>query len=116
MKTRTWILLFAALFVILTGIVLLQSRAESAAQAEVLSDGKLLYTLDLRQDTELTVRSERGYNIITVQDGKIRVSEASCPDRDCVRCGAKNSGAPIVCLPNRLTIRFLSQELDGITK
>ena len=115
MKTRTWIILLAASFALLCGIVYLQSRAQPALRAEVLSDGKLLYTLDLRQDGVYTVTYLDGSNTIEVKDGMIRVTQASCPDLDCVRCGAKNSGAPIVCLPNRLTIRFLSTELDGVT-
>ena len=116
MRTRTWVLLFAALALVLGGIVLLQSRAAPASQAEVLSDGELLYTLDLRQDGVYTVRYGSGTNTLEVKDGMIRVTDASCPDRDCVRCGAKNSGAPIVCLPNRLTIRFVDREYDGITQ
>ena len=115
MKTKTWIILFAALFVLLLGIVLLQSRAAPAYRAEVLSDGKLLYTLDLRQDGAYTVEYRGGWNTLEVRDGKISVTAASCPDLDCVRCGAKNTGAPIVCLPNRLTVRFADRELDGVT-
>jgi hypothetical protein len=45
------------------------------------------------------------------------VTAASCPDGDCVRCGAQNSGPPITCLPNRLTIRFsASGGVDGVAK
>ena len=115
MKTRSWIILYAALFALLLGLVLAQSLAQPAAQAELLSDGRLLYTLDLRQDAELTVDYGDGWNRVEVKEGKIAVTAASCPEQDCVRCGAKNSGAPIVCLPNRLTIRFVDNELDGVT-
>ena len=63
-----------------------------------------------------TIENENGgYNVITVQDGKIGVSEATCPDHYCMKRGLCNSGTEIVCLPNRMTIRFLgAQEIDAI--
>lgn len=32
--------------------------------------------------------------------------EAECPDHTCINMGWLDSAAPIVCLPNRLVIRF----------
>ena len=118
MKTKSWILLFCALFALLAGIVLLQRlRAEPAARAEILVDGALWRTVDLSRDDAFRVESERGWNEIEVKDGTICVVRASCPDGDCVRCGRKNCGAPIVCLPNRVSIRFSDAGgLDGVTR
>jgi len=46
-----------------------------------------------------------GNNIISVEQGRIRVFAASCPDLICVRQGWVSNGlVPIVCLPNRLVI------------
>ena len=70
------------------------------------SDGKLLYTLDLRVDQTRTVDSSFGTNVITVSGGKIAVTEATCPDHYCMKRGFCSGGAQIVCLPNRLVIRF----------
>ena len=50
-----------------------------------------------------------------VENGKIGVCEATCPDHYCMKRGFCNSGTEIVCLPNRLTIRFLGQqEIDAV--
>ena len=85
-----------------------------ADYAQVYSDGKLLHTLDLRIDRTLTVENGNGVNIVTVRDGKIAVTEANCPDGYCMDRGFCGGGAQIVCLPNRLVIRFLGeQEIDG---
>ena len=55
--------------------------------------------------------------VSAVSDGKIAVTAASCPDADCVRCGPQNSGPPIVCLPNRVSIRFSENgEVDGAVR
>ena len=118
MKTKVWILLLAAVFLVLAGIVLVQHlTAKPAARAEIWVDGALYKTLDLSQDGTLRVETERGWNEIKVRGGKVSVTAASCPDADCVRCGAKNAGAPIVCLPNRLSIRFSDPGgVDGVTR
>lgn len=116
MKTKIWIALIAAVLAVCVGLsVWLLWPGEDAAYAEIWSDGKLLHTLALSVDREITVQTERGTNVITVKDGKIAVTEADCPDHYCMDRGFCAGGAQIVCLPNRLVIRFASQqELDGV--
>ncbi len=120
LKTRTWILLLGAVFLLLAAVLVIQKRtAKPAARAEVWVDGSLQQTLDLSVDGEYRIETDRGWNELTVQDGKVAVTAASCPDGDCVRCGMQNSGPPITCLPNRLTIRFVSggaDEVDGVAR
>lgn len=117
MKTKFWIGLVAALLVVSVGLSLwLLWPGEDAAYAEIWSEGKLLYTLPLTQDREVTVQTDRGTNVITIKDGKIAVTDADCPDHYCMDRGFCASGAQIVCLPNRLVIRFVGQqELDGVS-
>lgn len=120
-KTKTWVLLLGAVFVLLAGLTAWQYLgSKKAARAEIWVDGELKKTVDLSEDGTFVVESHGGWNRIQVKDGKISVIEASCPDGDCVRCGAKNSGAPIVCLPNRLMIRFSesgdSAGVDGVVR
>ena len=117
MKTRTWIILFAVILAICLGAgFYLLAPGDASTSAEITRQGQVLKTVDLRIDQSFTVESENGgYNVITVQDGKIAVTEASCPDHYCMMRGFCDSGTEIVCLPNRLTIRFLGQqEIDAI--
>ena len=115
MKTRFWILAMAALLLLCLGLsIYWMLPGEEAAYAQVLSDGKVIHTLDLRYDRELTVTTEKGTNVITVRDGKIAVTSASCPDHVCMDRGFCSGGVQIVCLPNALVIRFLGeQDIDG---
>ena len=117
MKTRTWILIFSALLAgcLAAGFYLL-APGEASDRAEITSHGQIVKTVDLHIDQEFTVdNGTGGYNVITVKDGKIGVTEATCPDHYCMKRGMCNSGTEIVCLPNRLTIRFLGeQEIDAI--
>ena len=116
MKSKTWILLIGTLLVLCLGLSLwLLLPGGDAAAAEVWLDGKLLYMLDLRVDQKLTVTSENGINEITVREGKIAVTQADCPDGYCMDRGWCGGGAQIVCLPNRLVIRFVGKtQIDGI--
>lgn len=118
MKTKTWVLLLFALFLVLSGVVAWQYLgAKPAGTAQVWADGELVRTLDLSVDGEYRIETDRGWNVLTVQDGKLAVTAASCPDGDCVRCGSRNADPPIVCLPNRLSIRFSDPgEVDGVVR
>ncbi len=75
---------------------------------EILQDDKVLYTIDLtgQEDRIIQVEYEGRTNTVQIQNGRIRVLEADCPDHTCVRMGWLDSAAPIVCLPNHLVIRF----------
>ena len=117
MKTRTWILLFAVLLIACLGLSIpLLFPGEDASRAEILIDGKLVRSVDLHIDQHFTLDTHNGgQNTVTVRDGKIAVTEANCPDHYCMERGFCNSGAQIVCLPNRLVIRFVGeQEIDAV--
>ena len=117
MKTKTWILLFLLLAAVCAGLsipLLLPSDGPGAALAQVSSNGEIVATVELALDREFTVANGDDYNIITLKDGKIAVTEATCPDHYCMKRGFCNSGTEIVCLPNKLVIRFLgTQEVDA---
>ena len=114
MKTKFWIIGIGCLFVLCLGLSLLLLWPGEAVYAQVYSDGVLLYTLNLKMDQTVEVTSQNGHNTLTVRDGKIAVTQADCPDHYCMQRGYCNGGAQIVCLPNRLVIRFLQNEtIDG---
>ncbi|MGN0594955.1 MAG: NusG domain II-containing protein [Hominimerdicola sp.] len=77
---------------------------------EIVQDGTVLYTFDLEtaENMDYEIISENGSkNIVTITDGEICISYAECPDHTCVKMGNLYSeNLPIVCLPNKLIIRF----------
>ena len=115
MKTRTWIIVLGLVLAVCLGLsIWLMLPGEPAGQAEIWLDGELYRTVDLDRDQQFEVRSDHGTNTVTVKDGKIAVTEADCPDHYCMQRGFCDSGAQIVCLPNRLVIKFVGeQEVDG---
>ena len=113
MKTKTWLLIFGAIALLCVVALLIPNKP--AATAEVRMDGEILYTLDLSKNCEYRVEHGEDWNLIVVEDGKIRVEAASCAGQDCVRRGESDGGTPIVCLPNRLVIEFTGDDkLDAI--
>lgn len=80
-------------------------------QVEILQDGEVLYTIDLEQaeDQTIPVTYEGRTNVIEIQDHKIRVREADCPDQICVQMDWLDA-APIVCLPNHLSIQYTDEK------
>lgn len=119
MKTKFWIILIAAIFVLCVGasIVLFLPGAD-AERAEIWSGGKLICTVTLMEDRTFDVPTPNGEgsNTVTVEDGAISITAATCPDHYCMRRGACKGGADIVCLPNKLIIKFVTEaELDAVT-
>ena len=117
MKTKTWIVILSVLLAVCLGLSIpLLLPGEDADYAQILSDGRVLHTVDLHIDREIRVDSPSGgHNLITVKNGAIAVTEATCPDHYCMNRGYCRSGAQIVCLPNRLVIRFLGQQsIDAV--
>ena len=116
MKTRSWTILLGILFFLsLMGSFLVLRPRPEAAQAQISSGGKVVKTVNLHENQQFTITSETGgINVITVEDGKIAVTEASCPDHYCMKRGFCGNGTDIVCLPNRLVIHFIgAQTVDA---
>lgn len=75
--------------------------------ADVYIDGKLVQTIDMTVDDAYEFSTDRGSNTVVVESGKIRVSDADCPDKVCVDMGWKSRrGETITCLPHKLVIEI----------
>ena len=119
MKTRVILFLLLAAVAASAAWLLLRDGDTDAPTARILRDGVLLEKIDLNQVEEsytLTFEDERGTNTVLVEPGRIRISEADCPDQVCVNQGFISDGTvPIVCLPHRLLVEIVGAEgdLDG---
>ncbi len=86
-----------------------RSFAKPPKTAQILQNGVVIRTVDLEnvaEPYEFELVSENGgHNTIRVENGRIGVVAADCPDKICVRQGFIESGVlPIVCLPHRLSV------------
>ncbi len=114
-KTRTWILLFSSLALLCVAAILLLNGVRGAAVSEIVRNGEVVRRIDLSRviaaETFTIEDGDGGYNVITVEPGRIRVEEANCPNRVCVRYGwLSKSRIPILCIPHKLMIRIVSAD------
>ncbi len=103
-------ILAGALFIAGALGTLLLLKPKKTDIVQVLRDDQVLYTVYISGEDDRFLKVEYGdsYNLLEIKDGKIRVSEAGCPDNTCVKMGWLSSSAPIVCLPNHLVIKYVS--------
>ena len=106
---------FAAVIIALVigGVLATNAFGQSvAAKSAVVKDSdNNEYVLDLSKDSATVVSTELGTNLVVVENGTVRVSEADCPNQDCVNQGAiSKAGQQIVCLPHKLTIDISDRE------
>jgi hypothetical protein len=109
-KRRNTILLAVVLLTVFGIGWLVQHRmlGNSGPAAVVQYNGEIIHRLPLNRETSVVVGDRDGdYNIVTVKDGKVSVTETNCPDQICVEMGWLSNGiTPIVCMPARLSINL----------
>ena len=115
MKNRTWAFLFAGL---IAALLLIWKLLPGGAGDRVLiyQDSTLVQTIQLPHTgapETIEISGPAGGNTVEISEDGVRVLSAGCPDGICVAHGYLREGTgPIVCLPNRLVIRF-SNETGG---
>ena len=101
-----------ALLAVLVAVFYLPKNSRDPVLAEIYRDGQLLQRVSLDTDTSFEVAGEYT-NVITVRDGGIAITASDCPGEDCVHSGAiRSSGRSIVCLPNGVEVRVVTQASD----
>ena len=85
---------------------------DSAAKAQIYLNGELIKTVSLDENQKFKVEGQYS-STIAVKDGAISFTDSNCPGQDCVHSGSiDGSGRSLVCLPNRVEIRVVSDESD----
>ena len=94
-------------------LVLLGLRKPEQRCVEIVQNGQILRTVNLThaKDEDIRIDAPDGsYNLVCIRDGEIWVEDAGCPDQTCVKMGMlRAESLPIVCLPNKLVIRFAEE-------
>ena len=119
MKTKYWIFLFTSLAVLalIIHLFLFQGGSEEAIVARIYQDGNLKESVslsDISAPYTLTFTSPAGgENIVLIENGRISMQFATCPDQICVQQGVvSRGGIPIVCLPHRLVIELFDTAMQ----
>lgn len=96
------------------------NKNRESSQVVILINGEETDRYPLSEDKIITVSDhDGGYNLILISGGSVKVTDADCPDKLCVKQREiSRSGESIICLPHKLVIMIESPEesdLDAIT-
>ena len=79
----------------------------SGKTAFIYENGRPIEKVDLSRDHTFALSIEKGSMEIEVGEGRIRVSNSSCPHKACVHAGWVNRARrPIICVPNKVLIEI----------
>lgn len=100
------------------GIYLFSKTGESV---RITIDGTVYGTYSLNEDREIPVeRNGSVINVVRIEDGNVRMEQATCPDALCIRQGAiSRERQTIVCLPHKLVVEVYGtheQEYDTVSQ
>lgn len=112
-KKRDFILAAVLLAIALAAFFYIRfSHRTPAMEARVYVDGNLTETLNLNQNQELNISgADGGSNHLIIKDGEIWCSDATCPDKLCVKQGKKHLNTDtIICRPNRVSVVIVGLE------
>ena len=67
-------------------------------------NGEIVKILPLSQDTEYWIQTEEGTNLLIIQNGIARITEADCPDLVCMYMGILSPTNVLTCSPHGVII------------
>ncbi len=110
------LLLFAFVLAALALAALVWALRGPGQQVVVRVDGTVAASFPLTEERTYRIETaDGGENLLVIEDGTARLTEANCPDRLCVNQGAiRWAGDSIICLPHGVIIEITggSDELD----
>ena len=88
-------------------------KDDDTVHAVVRHQGQVVKTLPLTEDGSYTFSCPEGKNLIVVENGRVFVSSADCPGKECVMSAPldkDDSLGVIACLPHGLTVTIEKEE------
>ncbi|MEI3337682.1 MAG: NusG domain II-containing protein [Clostridium sp.] len=120
-------ILILALIIVLSlfSLKMINRESKTLGIVKVIKNNEVIKTIDLskvKESYEFEVKGDNEEsNTIKVENTGVSIVSASCKDKICIHTGKiKDSSLPIVCLPNKLIIKFEStkeseDDIDGKT-
>ncbi|GLC28980.1 hypothetical protein bsdE14_03900 [Clostridium omnivorum] len=115
---KKWdVIIIAALIIISIipeGVMFISNiNKHDSVYVEIYSQGKLFKKLPLEKDSEkatYTIKNEFGENVVEINNGQVKVIDADCHDKICVKAHAISKvGESIVCLPHKVVVRVIGE-------
>lgn len=96
------------------------NEKRTGSKVIILQNGEETGSYNLSEnDTVIVCDEDGGYNLILISNSEVRVTDADCPDKLCIRQREiSRNGESIICLPHKLVVMIESPEesdLDAVT-
>ena len=100
------VLIFSVIFISIVLGVIFSSR-QSGKTAVISVEEKVVASLKLNINATEEIKTDYGYNLVVIENGKCFIKNADCRDGICVSRGKINKvGESIVCLPHKLIVEI----------
>jgi len=97
------VLLLICIFLSLYSFAYVKEAMPKGTEVRIEVDGKLKYTFPLNEDRTVEFNGVIGTATVEIKGGKVRMTEAPCPNKVCIHQGWIENGA-IICLPNKVVV------------
>lgn len=123
MKKNDWIII--GIVLLIAGSIYIWNTINEKKQsdelyAEIYFDGELYERVIIKEQKKIVVETEVGWNVIEINNGKVTMIEADCPDKICLDTGTiEKANRSIVCLPNKVHVQIkgnMEEEIDVIVQ
>ena len=113
MKKNDFILVILVLFIAVIAFLFIPKG--NANMARITVDGKLYATVSLDKKGIIEINDT---NIAVIENGKIYMKSANCPDKLCMHQGKiSDTSKKIVCLPNKVIIEATKEStIDSVVR
>lgn len=105
-KHRNDILLIGALLIAAAVLFIGFRLAGKPGRAVLVTEnGREIARFSLAEDRTYPIPSEKGENLLRIENGAAWIESADCRDQICVKRGKiRKAGETIVCLPHRIVV------------
>ena len=102
------------LFLIIFGVLLTIKGLCYKGSKIIVNANGVQYEYSGEKNGIFTVQGRLGPTTFEIKNGRVKILESACPNKNCVNQGWNN---PLVCLPNKVIITIQNQdEIDAISE
>lgn len=116
-KFRNDVILAAVIVVIAVAVLLFINATKVRGNRVVVKiDGVETQSYSLSENSEFEIKTgknDENINVVVIENGKVRVTEADCPDGICKDYRPISYvGQTIICLPHKVVIEIVGESTD----
>lgn len=116
-KFRNDVILAAVIVIIaVAGLLFINGTKVKGNRVVVKVNGIETQSYSLSENTEFEIKTgenDKNYNTVVIENGKVRVTEADCPDGICKDYRPISYvGQTIICLPHKVVIEIVGDSTD----